>query len=202
MTHHFSEPLYLFVLQSRRMQRMRPILQMYEKWIRSMIKIRCRITYFHMEHTKHKTQNNNPIRGNSLQSNQIQFSPMAPPRAKMYAKTGKHKTIDTSASEQPAASSSGASSDPTPDAAERERQFELELCWCIQTMEASIDSNKLNAKQGSYFFSINQFRIHNSRFLHPHSTRHGQNHQNPEKCQPTADQKAPSDASFLRRLPR
>lgn len=27
-------------------------------------------------------------------------------------------------------------------------QFELELCWCIQTLEKSIESGKLNDKQG------------------------------------------------------
>lgn len=27
-------------------------------------------------------------------------------------------------------------------------QFELELCWCIQTLEKSLELNKLNAKQG------------------------------------------------------
>lgn len=31
-------------------------------------------------------------------------------------------------------------------------QFELELCWCIQTLEKSIESGKLNDKQGEHQF--------------------------------------------------
>lgn len=36
---------------------------------------------------------------------------------------------------------------PTNDA---DQQFELELCWCIQTLETSLATGKLNAKQGNF----------------------------------------------------
>lgn len=74
---------------------------------------------------------------------------MPPPKTKLYPKTGKHKTINTSASPAPVPPSATASSSTTADAADAQGQLELELCWCIQTLEASIDSGKLNAKQGS-----------------------------------------------------
>lgn len=32
---------------------------------------------------------------------------------------------------------------------EVDQQFELELCWCIQSMENSLNSGKLSAKQGT-----------------------------------------------------
>lgn len=73
---------------------------------------------------------------------------MPPPKAKMYAKTGKHKTINTSADPTPQASSSAAAAANASDT-DAGHQLELELCWCIQTLEASIDSGKLNAKQGT-----------------------------------------------------
>lgn len=33
-------------------------------------------------------------------------------------------------------------------------QFELELCWCIQTLEKSIELGKLNPKQSKIYLSI------------------------------------------------
>lgn len=34
---------------------------------------------------------------------------------------------------------------------EVDQQFELELCWCIQSMENTLNSGKLSAKQGTLF---------------------------------------------------
>lgn len=77
-----------------------------------------------------------------------------PPRSKLYGKSGKHKTINQSR-DSPAASTSvqltnavvAAPGQQSTDS-EADRQLELELCWCIQTLEASLDSGKLNAKAG------------------------------------------------------
>lgn len=71
----------------------------------------------------------------------------APPRNKLYNKTGKHKIINTSY---------GSSSVDPPavvnvdinTVSDSEAQLELELCWCIQTLETSLNTGKLNAKQG------------------------------------------------------
>lgn len=81
----------------------------------------------------------------------------APPRNKLYNKTGKHKIIN---------SSYGPSSSAVPPEAvnvdnntvsdsEADRQLELELCWCIQTLETSLDTGKLNAKQGKILLNFN-----------------------------------------------
>lgn len=72
-----------------------------------------------------------------------------PPKARMHAKTGKHKTINTSAGPSPVVATNGAAAPTSAIDADAQRQLELELCWCIQTLEASIDSGKLNAKQGT-----------------------------------------------------
>lgn len=82
----------------------------------------------------------------------------APPRNKLYNKTGKHKTIHTSygasSSAPPAApvdNNSSAAAVPFVPDTEADRQLELELCWCIQTLETSLDTGKLNAKQGKSY---------------------------------------------------
>lgn len=84
-----------------------------------------------------------------------------PPKNRLHNKTGKLKTINrpTSVTPVPAAvrtNENGSSTDvagpsglaSTTGTDEADRQFELELCWCIQTMETSLATGKLNAKQG------------------------------------------------------
>lgn len=79
-----------------------------------------------------------------------------PPRAKLYGKSGKHKSINQSYDSPPSTSVAAASSTTNVVGplttqntdSDADRQFELELCWCIQTLEASLDSGKLNAKAG------------------------------------------------------
>lgn len=72
---------------------------------------------------------------------------MPPPKLKLY-KTGKPKTLSkppTIAVSQTASSSSNTSNELD---SENVRQFELELAWCIQTMESSLSGGKLNGSQG------------------------------------------------------
>lgn len=96
---------------------------------------------------------------------------MPPPKHKLYQKTGKVKNIQaessgiTSRNGRPAPESSritnhaaqhqnetssttNASASEPSDA---DRQFELELCWCIQAMETSLTAGKLNEKQSNIF---------------------------------------------------
>lgn len=55
--------------------------------------------------------------------------------------------IENSMHETTPSNSSGAISDSPAI-----EQFELELCWCIQTLEKSIELGKLNPKQSKIFF--------------------------------------------------
>lgn len=86
---------------------------------------------------------------------------MPPPKSKLYNKTGKHKTINTvysnsnSGAGPPRISPSAAPSNATIASStvsemdtEAMRQLELELCWCVQTLEVSLQSGKLSEKQG------------------------------------------------------
>lgn len=75
----------------------------------------------------------------------------APPRNKLYNKTGKHKIINTSYGPSSSARSPAAINVETVSDSEADRQLELELCWCIQTLETSLDTGKLNAKQGKSY---------------------------------------------------
>lgn len=95
---------------------------------------------------------------------------MPPPKAKLHKNTGRLKNINsshgesrngirevavrnpvtvnnqnnpqTSAHNETPASTSNSGDSPAIE------QFELELYWCIQTLENSLSTGKLNAKQG------------------------------------------------------
>lgn len=102
---------------------------------------------------------------------------MPPPRAKLHNSTGRKKNLYNNSSSSssiptqenrvntntannsntrnsgnirsdvPTASRTIATTTDTPAI----EQFELELCWCIQTLENSLNSGKLNSKQGKFF---------------------------------------------------
>lgn len=44
-----------------------------------------------------------------------------------------------------------ASASTVADSSESLQQFEMELCWCIQTMEKSLEAGNVTAKQGTVF---------------------------------------------------
>lgn len=73
---------------------------------------------------------------------------MPPQRAKLHKTTGKLKTIPKHTS-SPSSSSSNQQQNlqPTEEDSESTRQFEIELCWCVQQFQLTIDSGKLNPKQ-------------------------------------------------------
>lgn len=94
---------------------------------------------------------------------------MPPPKAKLHKNTGRLKNINSShgnsmlsgnrehqvvtntlnsrSNTRNEVSASGNNSAESPAI----EQFELELYWCIQTLENSLNSGKLNAKQGKIF---------------------------------------------------
>lgn len=75
---------------------------------------------------------------------------MPPPKLKLY-KTGKLKTINKPQSTEtarPTVHSDTSSNSSSQLDSESVQQFELELAWCIQTMESSLNTGKLNASQG------------------------------------------------------
>lgn len=101
---------------------------------------------------------------------------MPPPKAKLHKNTGRLKNIntsyvDTSTASRTNSAPTNTSNQPNTAQADRNRgsglitaaatssqanspaieQFELELYWCIQTLEHSLNSGKLNAKQGMTF---------------------------------------------------
>lgn len=96
---------------------------------------------------------------------------MPPPKAKLHKNTGRLKNINSSHSSPLSSTRSNPSTVNTsnqPNIVQSDRnranelpangpsstnspateQFELELYWCIQTLENSLRSGKLNAKQG------------------------------------------------------
>lgn len=108
-----------------------------------------------------------------------------PPKAKLHTTTGRLKNINssyTSTSSSSASSSnrsananssnhsnvtnSGSNINPAAlenriNAAESTaiEQFEIELYWCIQTLENSLNSGKLNPKQGKMLNFIFEYNI-------------------------------------------
>ena len=78
---------------------------------------------------------------------------MPPPsRAKLYAKTGKLAKINHSSTlpPLPATPSTSNSNNSSETDSDSHIQFELELCWCIQNMESSLQSGNLNEKMGMF----------------------------------------------------
>lgn len=95
---------------------------------------------------------------------------MPPPKAKLHKNTGRLKNINNSYVSSPTSGNRAnqvavnnqntpniqpprndvpASASTSGDASSAMEQFELELYWCIQTLENSLSSGKLNAKQGN-----------------------------------------------------
>jgi len=74
---------------------------------------------------------------------------MPPPKLKLY-KTGKLKTLNKPQQTMTPETSENLGSSPNTSHqldSDSNRQFELELAWCIQTMESSLNGGKLNAGQ-------------------------------------------------------
>jgi len=72
---------------------------------------------------------------------------MPPPKLKLY-KTGKPKTLIKPSTVVVSQTIEGSSTNLSSELdSENVRQFELELAWCIQTMESSLNGGKLNASQ-------------------------------------------------------
>lgn len=68
-----------------------------------------------------------------------------PPKPKLHKNKGKINikiSTNNSNAEAPQESSSIATNP------ELQEQFETELCWCIQELQKSLNSGKLNQKQG------------------------------------------------------
>ncbi|XP_058054774.1 UPF0488 protein CG14286 [Anopheles bellator] len=63
---------------------------------------------------------------------------MAPPRMKLHKTTGKLKTIPKPGTNQPARTATDDPSPTNPAQSESDRQFEMELYWCIQQLESSL----------------------------------------------------------------
>lgn len=85
---------------------------------------------------------------------------MPPPKLKLY-KTGKPKTLSkppTIAAQSPGTDSSISNTTASDLDSDNVRQFELELAWCIQTMEGSLNGGKLNAGQGNFVLLLNDGR--------------------------------------------
>uniref|UniRef100_A0A0K8TR65 Uncharacterized protein n=1 Tax=Tabanus bromius TaxID=304241 RepID=A0A0K8TR65_TABBR len=70
---------------------------------------------------------------------------MPPTKGKLYSKTGKHKIRKPE--NVPAAQTSTPAEGPSNGNVDPGQQFELELYWCIQQLENSLNSGKLNQRQ-------------------------------------------------------
>lgn len=106
---------------------------------------------------------------------------MPPPKARLHNKTGKLKNINkTYSSSGPAGqetssnssrrnnraaentvlqseAASPAAPSPTASSSDIAQQFEIELCWCIQTMEKSLEAGNISAKQGACHLPKSRF---------------------------------------------
>lgn len=79
-----------------------------------------------------------------------------PPKSKLHKSTGKIKSLPKLQPE-----------DNPPEiqlSPEAIQQFELELCWCIQQLQAGLKSGKLNPKQGELFLIRRQFYYYYYKF--------------------------------------
>lgn len=61
-----------------------------------------------------------------------------PPKPKLHKNSGKVATIIPKT----------ITSLPLTNDPEAEQQFQVELCWCIQQLQTTLNSGKLNPKQG------------------------------------------------------
>lgn len=70
-----------------------------------------------------------------------------PPKAKLHKEKGKLKTLPKSKS----VTLNNVQNDAEPSTSDidMQRQFEVELCWCIQQLQIALSTGKLSPKQGS-----------------------------------------------------
>lgn len=123
---------------------------------------------------------------------------MPSPKLKLYKASGKPKQLSkppTIAGSVPQSAGSSTNTSNELDS-ENVRQFELELAWCIQTMESSLNSGKLNANQGESKRS-QHVKCQNG-FVSCYSSGCHENVENIEEFQPVDDKEEASDASVVR----
>lgn len=77
-----------------------------------------------------------------------------PPKTKLHKNSGKPKAMPQPS---PTTSSGETGSGLSPEVA---RQFEVELCWCIQELQKALRSGKLNEKQSKYFVDLIIYLFH------------------------------------------
>ncbi|KAJ3662137.1 hypothetical protein Zmor_006496 [Zophobas morio] len=73
--------------------------------------------------------------------------PMKPKLPKLNKSNGKNELILSRAKKDDTGSSTESADRSHNDNVEIQEQFELELCWCIQQLQRSLNSGKLNQKQ-------------------------------------------------------
>lgn len=105
-------------------------------------------------------------------------------------------------------SAPAASSAPSPIASTSDamQQFEIELCWCIQTMEKSLESGGISAKQGTCDLSKWCVSFPNHNVIHLFilffrlfsSSRYREKHPFVEKCQSAIGEKAANHERRIR----
>lgn len=117
-----------------------------------------------------------------------------PPKARLHNRTGKLKNINKSNNNSPRnnvntsqsgpiASTSASTSTETgsPSSAESNiQQFELELCWCIQTLEKTLESPTISAKVGKALSIHTKKDVLLIKFI-SNSSRHRENIENIKK---------------------
>lgn len=77
-----------------------------------------------------------------------------PPKAKLHHDKGKLKVLPKSKPQ--VVNNSQNDSEPSTSDIDMQRQFEVELCWCIQQLQTALSSGKLSQKQG-IFFNLSYF---------------------------------------------
>lgn len=91
---------------------------------------------------------------------------------------------------------------PIASSSDTTQQFEIELCWCVQTLEKGLEAGNISAKQGLCVRECVQFyqaaKFHTSLFLFSFSPRYGENHSFVEKCQSTDNKKTSNYAHSIR----
>ena len=118
---------------------------------------------------------------------------MPPPKFNKFTnnKAGKLKQIPKVSSPAPVASTS----EPTQD--ESLQQLEVEICWCVQQLEISLQAKNLTPKQGR---RLARFLMKDTKLTiqSPFSRGHPKVDPDPEKQHPADNQETSADEEHIR----
>lgn len=72
-----------------------------------------------------------------------------PPKARLHNRNGKIKSFPQKVQNNDPQPSSSAESSIAGSTSENDRKFDVEVCWCIQQLETTLENKHINPKLGT-----------------------------------------------------